>query len=106
MSNERKRIVGFGTQNNPGTPAKDRETKPNYTKMALDSYLSGYEPYDRQDENNKLETKTSREIQEAIGDMVTASISTITEYMVKHGYDMIQVEGGSLAWALQFNLSF
>lgn len=106
MSDNRKHIVGFGMQNIPEPPDKDRETKPDYTKMALDSYLSDYEPYNRQLENNELETKTSREIQEAIKDMVTASISTITEYMAKNGYKMIQVEGGSLAWALQSNLPF
>lgn len=104
--NERKRIVGFGVQDAPNQPARERDTKPNYTKMALDSYLVSYEPYNPENEKSSLETKTSREIQDDIKDMVTASISSITEYMFDHGYQMIQVEGGSLAWALQSNLPF
>lgn len=33
--------------------------------------------------------------------MVSASISTITEYMVEHGYKMKQVEGGRLVWIVK-----
>ncbi len=100
MSN-RKRIVGFGVQSDAIAP--ERETKVDYVQMALDEYLNFYKPYDAEDTDNFIEAKTSREIQEDIKDVVTASISTITEYMVEHGYKLEMVEGGKLSWRLQQN---
>lgn len=103
---ERKRIVGFSPNGNSPEPAvEEKETKVNYTRMALDTYLSGYQPYDP-DDNNEVDFKTSKEIQNDLKDMVIAPISIITDYMVERGFKMIKVEGGTLAWHLQFNLPF
>lgn len=103
---ERKRIVGFSPNGNSPEPAvEEKETKENYTRMALDTYLSGYQPYDP-DDNNEVDFKTSKEIQNDLKDMVIAPISIITDYMVERGFKMIKVEGGTLAWHLQFNLPF
>lgn len=103
---ERKRIVGFSPNGNSPEPAvEEKETKENYTRMALDTYLSGYQPYDP-DDNNEVDFKTSKEIQNDLKDMVIAPISIITDYMVERGFKMIKVEGGTLAWHLQFDHPF
>lgn len=99
MSQKRKQIIGFGTFNTPAEPEK--ETRVNYVELALNEYLNEFKPYDPGDEDNPQEFKTSREIQEEISSMVIASVSTITEYMVEHGYQMVRVEGGGLAWYMQ-----
>jgi len=99
MSTTRKRIVGFGISDDAVAP--EQETKTDYVQMALDEYLKLYQPYDR-DNDGFCENKTSREIQEDIKDVVTASISTITEYMAEHGYRLEFIEGGKLAWRLQY----
>lgn len=99
---ERKHIIGFGTyQAPPPPPEPDKETEDNLVEQALDQYLIDYKPYDPDDEVDPQDFKTSREIQEALSDMVTISISTITKYMNSHGYDMVNVEGGGLTWHLQ-----
>ena len=97
---ERKRITGFGPQKKPEEPPVEKETKTDYIRMALEEYLAGYQPFDP-DDNSKVDFKTSKEIQNDIRDMVIAPISTITEYMVEKGYEMIQIEGGKLSWRLQ-----
>lgn len=102
---ERKHIIGFGTYQAPAPPP-EKETKVNYVELALAEYLRSSKPYDPDDEDNLSEFKTSRDIQEALSDMVTASISTITEYMHKHGYQMVNVEGNGLAWHIQGDLPF
>lgn len=48
---------------------------------------------------------SSKDIQDAIKEMVFASISTITEYMVEHGYKMMQIEGGRLVWIIKDTMS-
>ena len=103
---ERKRIVGFSPNGNSPEPAvEEKETKENYTRMALDTYLSDYQPYNP-DDNNEVDFKTSKEIQNDLKDMVIAPISIITDYMVERGFKMVKIEGGTLAWHLQFNLPF
>lgn len=102
---ERKRITGFGPQKKPEEPPVEKETKTDYIRMALEEYLIGYQPFDP-DDNSKVDFKTSKEIQNDIRDMVIAPISTITEYMVEKGYEMIQIEGGKLSWRLQFDMPF
>lgn len=103
---ERKRIVGFSPNGNSPEPSvEEKETKTDYIRMALEEYLIGYQPFDP-DDNSKVDFKTSKEIQNDIRDMVIAPISTITEYMVEKGYEMIQIEGGKLSWRLQFDMSF
>ena len=83
---ERKHIIGFGTyQAPPPPPEPDKETEDNLVEQALDKYLIDYKPYDPDDEVDPQEFKTSREIQEALSDMVTISISTITKYMKCRG---------------------
>lgn len=99
MSTNRKRIVGFGISDDAVAP--EQETKTDYVQMALDAYLQLHKPYDR-DDDGFSEYKSSRDIQEDIKDVVTASISTITEYMAEHGYKLEFVEGGKLAWRLQY----
>ena len=106
MSSGRKHIMGFANFNAPSPPEPPKETKVNYVSLALDKYLKEYKPYDPSDEDNPQEFKTSKEIQGDLSSMVTASISTITEYMVENGYQMISVEGGGLAWHLQSDLPF
>ena len=103
---ERKRIVGFSPNGNSPEPAvEEKETKENYTRMALDQYLADYQPYNP-DDNNEVDFKTSKEIQNDLKDMVIAPISIITDYMVERGFKMIKVEGGTLAWHLQFDHPF
>lgn len=102
---ERKHIVGFGTYQAPALPPEE-ETKVNYVELALDIYLAQSKPYDPEDEDNESDFKTSRDIQEDLANMVTASISTITDYMYNHGYQMVRVEGGGLAWHIQVDLPF
>lgn len=102
---ERKHIIGFGTYQAP-PPEPDKETEDNLVEQALGQYLIDYKPYDPDDEVDPQEFKTSREIQEALSDMVTISISTITKYMNSHGYDMVNVEGGGLTWHLQRDAPF
>ncbi len=103
---ERKRIAGFSPNGNSPEPAvEEKETKENYTRMALDQYLIDYQPYDPED-NNEVDFKTSKEIQNDIKDMVIAPVSTITEYMVERGFQMVKIEGGTLAWHLQYDHPF
>lgn len=104
---ERKRITGFGPQKKPEEPPveKEKETKTDYIRMALEEYLADYQPFDPED-NGEVDFKTSKEIQNDIRDMVIAPISTITEYMVEKGYEMIQIEGGKLSWRLQHDQPF
>ena len=102
---ERKHIIGFGTYQAPAPPP-EKETKVDYVELALDKYLAQSKPYDPMDEDNKSEFKTSRDIQEDLSNMVTTSISTITDYMHNHGYQMVRVEGGGLAWHIQVDLPF
>lgn len=84
---------------------EEKETKPDYTRMALDQYLADYQPYDPED-NNEVDFKTSKEIQNDLRDMVIAPVSTITEYMVERGFKMVKIEGGTLAWHLQYDHPF
>jgi len=104
---ERKRITGFGPQKKPEEPPveKEKETKTDYIRMALEEYLIGYQPFDP-DDNSKVDFKTSKDIQNDIRDMVIAPVSVITEYMIEKGYKMVQVEGGKLSWHMQFDMPF
>lgn len=104
---ERKRITGFGPQKKQEKPPveKEKETKTDYVRMALEEYLADYQPFDPED-NSKVDFKTSKDIQNDIRDMVIVPISTITEYMVEKGYEMIQIEGGKLSWRLQHDQPF
>ncbi len=94
-----KRVIGFNAYNSDEQP-QERETKVDCVRMALDAYLDGDKPSEDQCEQ-RLDFLSSKDIQENIKDMVSASISTITEYMVEHGYKMKQVEGGRLAWIVK-----
>lgn len=103
---ERKHIIGFGNFQAPAPPPEpEEETKVDYVGIALNEYLRQRKPYDP-DDDAESEFKTSREIQEELANMVTASISTITAYMHEHGYQMVSVEGGGLAWHIQVDLPF
>lgn len=103
---ERKRIVGFSPNGKSPEPSvEEKETKVNYTRMALDTYLSDYQPYNP-DDNNEVDFKTSKEIQNDLKDMVIAPISIITDYMVERGFKMVKIEGGTLAWHLQYDHPF
>lgn len=106
MMGERKHIMGFSAYGNSPEPSvEEKETKENYTRMALDQYLIDYQPYDPED-NNEVDFKTSKEIQNDIKDMVIAPISIITDYMVERGFKMVKIEGGTLAWHLQYDHPF
>lgn len=104
MNSNRKHIVGFNVTADIPTNAPEKETKTDYVNMALDAYFQGYRPpTDEQD--GPIEVMTSKEIQDDIKDIVTASISTITEYMVAHGYKMVCPSGGRLVWEVVFDSS-
>lgn len=95
----RKRQIGFAAYNNEQQPQEREESKADYVRMALDAFLEGARPCN--DElNQHVDFLSSKDIQDSIKEMVTASISTITEYMVEHGYKMKQVEGGMLVWLI------
>lgn len=106
MSNGRKRIVGFANFNSPTPAEPEKETKDSYVHMALSKLLDNMKPYEPGDKDSPLEFMTSKEIQVKLSSMVTASISTITEFMVNRGFHMIAVEGGGLAWAMQADNPF
>lgn len=102
MNSNRKRIVGFNvTADIPAAPTEP-ETKVDYVNMALDAYFKGYRP-PTDESDGPIEVMTSKEIQDDIKDIVTASISTITEYMVAHGYKMVCPSGGRLVWEAVFD---
>ena len=94
---KQKRVIGFGAYNKQ---EPQEESKVDYVRMALDAYFEGdspsEDPYD-----HPVDFLSSKDIQDAIHEMVSASISTITEYMVEHGYKMKQVEGGRLVWIVK-----
>ena len=96
----KKRQIGFTAYNNEQEPQEQEETKIDYVRMALDAYFEGSGPCDDQ-YGQHVDFLSSKDIQDAIKDMVFASISTITEYMVEHGYKMKQVEGGRLVWLVK-----
>lgn len=104
---ERKRIMGFSAYGNSPEPSvEEKETKADYTRMDLDQYLADYKPYNPEEEDVHCDYKTSKEIQNDLRDMVIAPVSTITEYMVERGYKMVRIEGGMLAWHLQYDHPF
>lgn len=100
---KQKRVIGFGTYNKQ-EPQEQEESKIDYVRMALDAYFEGDSPSEDQYEEH-VDFLSSKDIQDAIKEMVNASISTITEYMVEHGYKMKQVEGGRLVWIVRDTMS-
>ena len=101
----KKRPIGFVAYDNEQKPQSlERESKIDYVAMALDAYLEGRCPCDDQNDQH-VDFLSSKDIQDAIKEMVFASISTITEYMVEHGYKMMQIEGGRLVWIIKDTMS-
>lgn len=100
---KQKRVIGFGTYNKQ-EPQEQEESKIDYVRMALDAYFEGDSPSEDQYEEH-VDFFSSKDIQDAIHEMVSASIATITEYMVEHGYKMKQVEGGRLVWIVRDTMS-
>lgn len=100
---KQKRVIGFGTYNKQ-EPQEQEESKIDYVRMALDAYFEGDSPSEDQYEEH-VDFFSSKDIQDAIHEMVSASISTITEYMVEHDYKMKQVEGGRLVWIVRDTMS-
>lgn len=98
---KKNRVIGFNAYDNNDDEPQERETKIDFVKVALAKYLTHYKPYDPGDAKNEITFKTSKEIQEEISEMVTASISQITEFMMQHHYNMELIEGGKLVWAMQ-----
>lgn len=94
---KRKRVIGFGAYNKQ---EPQEESKVDYVRMALDAYFEGDSPSEAP-YDHPVDFLSSKDIQDAIHEMVSASISTITEYMVEHGYKMKQVEGGRLVWIVK-----
>lgn len=97
---KRNKVIGFNAYNNDDEQQSQQESKIDYVRMALDAYFEGdtpsEDPYDRH-----IDFLSSKDIQDAISGMVAASISTITEYMVEHGFKMKSVEGGRLVWIVK-----
>ena len=97
----KKRPIGFAAYDNEQKPQPlERESKIDYVIMALDAYLEGRGPCDDQNDQH-VDFLSSKDIQDAIKEMISVSISTITEYMAEHGYKMIQIEGGRLVWIIK-----
>lgn len=101
----KKRPTGFAAYDNEQKPQPlERESKIDYVTIALDAYLEGSGPCDDQNDQH-VDFLSSKDIQDAIKEMVFASISTITEYMVEHGYKMMRIEGGRLVWIIKDTMS-
>lgn len=101
----KKRPIGFAAYDNEQKPQPlERESKIDYVTIALDAYLEGSGPCVDQNDQH-VDFLSSKDIQDAIKEMVFASISTITEYMVEHGYKMMQIEGGRLVWIIKDTMS-
>lgn len=101
----KKRPIGFAAYDDEQKPQPlERESKMDYVAMALDAYLEGRGPCDVQNDQH-VDFLSSKDIQDAIKEMVSASISTITEYMAEHGYKMMQIEGGRLVWIIKDTMS-
>lgn len=101
----KKRPIGFAAYDNEQKPQPlERESKIDYVAMALDAYLEGRGPCDDLNDQH-VDFLSSKDIQVAIKEMVSASISTITEYMAEHGYKMMQIEGGRLVWIIKDAMS-
>lgn len=101
----KKRPIGFAAYDNEQKPQPlERESKIDYVTIALDAYLEVSGPCDDQNDQH-VDFLSSKDIQDAIKEMVFASISTITEYMVEHGYKMMQIEGGRLVWIIKDTMS-
>lgn len=97
----KKRKIGFTAYNDE---QESQESKIDYVRMALDAYFEGDGPCDDL-YGQHVDFLSSKDIQDAIKEMVSASISTITEYMVEHGYKMKQVESGRLVWIVKDTMS-
>lgn len=100
---KKARQIGFSASLNhvpESEPNSKKESKTDYVAMALDSYLGQYKPYNPDEPDNCVEVMTSKEIRDNVADMVAASVSEVTKYMVAHGYRMTNVEGGRLCWEL------
>lgn len=101
----KKRPIGFAAYDDEQKPQPlERESKIDYVAMALDAYLEGRGPCDDLNDQH-VDFLSSKDIQDAIKEMVSASISTITEYMAEHGYKMMQIEGGRLVWIIKDTMS-
>lgn len=101
----KKRPIGFAAYDDEQKPQPlERESKIDYVAMALDAYLEGRGPCDDLNDQH-VDFLSSKDIQDAIKEMVSASISTITEYMAEHGYKMMQIEGGKLVWIIKDTMS-
>ena len=96
---KKARQIGFNAYRD-SEPEPKKEPKINYVEMALDSYLGQYKPYNPEEPGSCVEVMTSKEIRDDVADMVTASVSEVTKYMIDHGYRMTNVEGGRLCWEL------
>lgn len=94
-----RRVIGFNAYGNGQEPDKQDEKNTDHgcVMCALDTWSRAFPPY-RKDEGHGLMFLTSREIQESISDMVTTTISTITEYMMQHDYRMDFTDGGKVVW--------
>lgn len=101
---KKKRVIGFNAYNDEQNLQEQEETKVDYVRMALDAYLEG-DGISEDQQKHHVDFLSSKDIQEAIKDMVYASISTITEYMVEHGYKMKRVDGGNLVWIVKDTIS-
>ena len=100
----KKRRIGFGAYDNEQEP-QEQESRVDYVQMALDEYLKPFSPCGI-DEATHLEFMTSKEIKENISEIVTASISTITDYMVEHGYKLYSIKGERIVWLLNRDEEF
>ena len=83
---ERKRIMGFSAYGNSPEPSvEEKETKADYTRMALDQYLADYKPYNPEEEDVHCDYKTSKEIQndlKAPGANVYARVDCVADWFL------------------------
>lgn len=91
----RKRIIGFGPQEEPEEQPEEQsgaESRNAYFETVLDTYFSECQP-ERSGERVNSELMDSKDIQRAISGIIVISVSDITRYMAGHGYKMASLSG-------------
>lgn len=93
----RKRVIGFNAYNNEPEAKDEKNTDRDCVMYALETWSRAFPPA-RKDDGYGVTYLTSREIKESLADMVTTTISTITEFLMERDYRMVFTDGGKVAW--------
>lgn len=100
-----KRVIGFNAYNGDEQP-QERETKVDEFEEAISQYLLWRKPYDSNAKDASVDIKSTVEIQQELGETVSATTSDINQYMLKRGYHMVKIEGVGMRWLLQDDAPF